>query len=145
MRKKTKLARFSAWTVLLTLLTLGACRAEDNPPEQGLAAIVLAQYPAGIQEDYRVFHRKCSQCHDLSRPLNSDHVLPDEWSGCIRRMKRRSGADINPSEEKALYDFLVYDSSVRKKDRLQAKLLALAPDAQRQVKDKIKAVTGKYE
>jgi len=85
------------------------------------------------------------KCHNLSRPINSNHVLPDEWSHCLGRMKRRPGSDINSSEEKQLYDFLVYDSSVRKRSELEAKLQRLPPQDQREAKDKIKAVADRYK
>jgi len=106
-------------------------------------AINVSQYPPGIQEDYRLFSRKCSQCHNLSRPLNASYVLPDEWSSCLKRMTRRSRADISSAEEKKLYDFLVYDSSIRKKVKLEEKLLTLPTDVQLGAKNKIKAVTDK--
>ena len=152
---KTKFALFPVLTGL-ALIAAGLCHADDEQLDaatkarvdlsvKGPATIDVSQYPSGIQENYRVFSRKCSQCHNLSRPINSDYVLPDEWSHCIGRMKRRSGSDIGSSEEGKLYDFLVYDSSVRKRDKLEAKLQALTPDAQRKVEDKIKEVADKYK
>jgi len=105
----------------------------------------VSKYPAGIQENYKVFSQKCSQCHNLNRPINSDYVLPDEWFHCIGRMKRRFGSNIGSSEEGRLYDFLVYDSSVRKRDKLDAKLQVLTLDAQRKAEDKIKEVAAKYQ
>ncbi len=140
----------------LALVAAGLCRAGDeqlaavsqariDPSLKGSATIDVSKYPAGIQENYKVFSQKCSQCHSLSRPINSDYVLPDEWSHCIRQMKHRSGSDIGSSEEEILYDFLVYDSSVRKRDRLEAKLQALTPDAQKEIENKIKAVADKYQ
>ncbi len=129
----------------LALIAPGPGRANDEFPAKGPAAINVSRYPPGIQENYRIFSQKCSQCHDLSRPLNASYVLPDEWSSCLKRMRRHSQADISPAEEKKLYDFLIYDSSIRKKDKLEEKLQTLAPNAQQQAKNKIKAVTEKYE
>jgi hypothetical protein len=60
-------------------------------------------------------------------------------------MKHRSSSDISSSEERKLYDFLVFDSSVRKRARLEMKLQTLTPDAQRKVEDKIKEVADKYQ
>jgi hypothetical protein len=139
----------------LALAATGLCRAGDehldatsqarpDPSLKSSVTIDVSKYPAGIQENYKVFNRKCSQCHNLSRPINSDHVLPEEWSSCIGRMKRRSGSDISSSEERILYDFLVYDSSVRKRGKLEAKLQALTPDKQKEVENKIKEVADKY-
>jgi hypothetical protein len=60
-------------------------------------------------------------------------------------MKCQSGSDINSSEERKLYDFLVFDSSIRKRDKLDAKLQTLPLDAQRKVENKIKEVADKYQ
>ena len=59
--------------------------------------------------------QKCSQCHKLSRPINSDYALPDEWSRYIKRMMNKPGSGISSAEGKKIYEFLTYDSSVRKK------------------------------
>ncbi len=153
---KTRLTLLFYALAGLSLVAAGWCRAggepleavtkpHDDPSANGSPTIDVSKYPAGIQQDYRIFSRKCSQCHNLNRPINADYVLPDEWSQCIRRMKRRSGADIGSSEEAKLYDFLVYDSSVRKRDKLDQKLHVLPPDAQRHAQDKIKQVAAKYQ
>jgi hypothetical protein len=152
---KTKFAQFIPALAVLVLVETSWCPAAAeqlgvitlarvDTSGKDSAKIDVSKYPAGIQENYKVFSRKCSQCHSLSRPINSDYVLPNEWSHCIGRMKRRSGSDIGSSEKRKLYDFLVYDSSVRKRDKLEAKLLALTPDEQKAVENKIKQVAGKY-
>jgi hypothetical protein len=153
---KTRFALFFPALAGFTLVAVGLCRAGDEQLDtsaksqvdrsvKGPATIDVSKYPAGIQENYKLFSRKCSQCHNLSRPINSGFMLPDEWSRCIGRMKRRSGANIGSAEEEKLYDFLVYDSSVRKRDRLDAKLQVLTPEAQRVAEDKIKGVAAKYQ
>jgi hypothetical protein len=155
MLMKTKFALFPALAGF-ALVAAGLCRGGNeqldtaaNTPverlEKGPATIDVSKYPAGIQENYKVFSRKCSQCHNLGRPINSDYVLPDEWSRCIGRMKHRSSSDISSSEERKLYDFLVFDSSIRKRAKLEMKLQTLTPDAQRKVEDKIKEVADKYQ
>ena len=156
MLMKTRFALFFPALVGLTLVAAGLCRAggeqldagtkaQVDPSAKGPATIDVSKYPAGIQENYKVFSQKCSQCHNLNRPINSDYVLPDEWFHCIGRMKRRFGSNIGSSEEGRLYDFLVYDSSVRKRDKLDAKLQVLTLDAQRKAEDKIKEVAAKYQ
>jgi hypothetical protein len=62
--------------------------------DKGPATINVSPYPAAIQQDYAVFTQKCSQCHKLSRPINSDFVLPDEWSRYIHRMMSKPGSGI---------------------------------------------------
>src|ERR1700726_3847642 len=90
--------------------------------DKGAATINVSGYPAAIQQDYAVFTQKCSQCHKLSRPINSDFVLPDEWSRYIHRMMSKPGSGIDSGSGAKIYDFLVYDCSVRKKAMLDAKL-----------------------
>jgi hypothetical protein len=92
-----------------------------------------------------VFSQKCSQCHRLSRPINSDYVLPDQWSRYIKRMMYKPSSNISSSEGKNIYDFLVYDSSVRKKSALDEKLKALTPDERKTAEDAIKEVADKYK
>jgi hypothetical protein len=156
MSLKTRFARVFSVLAGLALVAAGWCRAGDgqlaataqtqvDSSIKDSATIDVSQYPTGIRENYKVFSRKCAQCHSLSRPINSDYVLPNEWSRCIGHMKRRSGADIGSFEEKKIYDFLVYDSSVRKREQLTARLQALNPGAQKEVEGKIKEVADKYQ
>jgi len=63
--------------------------------EKGPATIDVSKYPAGIKDNYETFSQKCSQCHKLSRPINSDYALPDEWSRYIKRMMHKPGSGIS--------------------------------------------------
>ncbi len=74
--------------------------------EKGPATIDVSKYPDGIKENYEVFSQKCSQCHKLSRPINSDYALPDEWSRYIKRMMHKPGSGISSAEGKKIYEFL---------------------------------------
>lgn len=112
--------------------------------EKGPATINVSKYPSGIQANYEVFTQKCSQCHKLSRPINSDYALPDEWSRYIKRMMNKPGSGISSGDGKKIYDFLVYDSSVRKKAMVDAKL-AKAPAEKAEAEAKIKEVHSKYD
>jgi hypothetical protein len=112
--------------------------------EKGPATINVSGYPASLQGYYQVFSQKCSQCHKLSRPINSDYALPDEWSRYIHRMMSKPGSGIGAGEGKEIYDFLVYDSSVRKKAMLDAKLARLSPADKAAAEAKIKEVHDKY-
>jgi hypothetical protein len=113
--------------------------------DKGPATINVSGYPAAIQQDYAVFTQKCSQCHKLSRPINSDFVLPDEWSRYIHRMMSKPGSGIDSGSGAKIYDFLVYDSSVRKKAMLNAKLAKASPAEKAAAEAKIKEVVGKYK
>src|SRR6202043_3401693 len=90
--------------------------------DKGPATINISKYPAAIQQAYAVFTQKCSQCHKLSRPINSDFVLPDGWSRYIHRMMRKAGSGIDGGAGSKMCEFVVYGSSVRKKSMLDAKL-----------------------
>jgi hypothetical protein len=109
------------------------------------AGWLMSPYPAAIQQDYAVFTQKCSQCHKLSRPINSDFALPDEWSRYIHRMMSKPGSGIDSGSGAKIYDFLVYDSSVRKKAMVDAKLAKASPAEKAAAEAKIKEVVAKYK
>lgn len=145
-------------TLLLSALLLAMAmtlRAEDELDaatkarieqfEKGPATIDVSKYPQGIQDNYQLFSQKCTQCHKLSRPINSDFVLPDEWSRYVKRMMRKPGSGINSTEGKQIFEFLVYDSSVRKKAALDDKLAKATPEDKAADEAKIKEVHEKYD
>ena len=71
--------------------------------------------------NYELFAARCAKCHSLARPINSDYALDEEWSRYVKRMMRKPGSGISPKEAKKIYEFLAYDSSVRKKDLIESK------------------------
>ena len=122
-----------------------ATKARIEQYDKGPATINVSNYPEKLQDYYQVFSQKCSQCHKLSRPINSDYVLPEQWSRYIKRMMYKPGSNISRSDAKKIYDFLVYDSSVRKKKQLDTALKALDPKERAAQQEKIKEVKGKYK
>ena len=122
-----------------------ATKARIDRFEKGPATIDVSKYPEGVQENYAIFSQKCTQCHRLSRPINSDYALPDEWSRYIKRMMYKPGSGISSSEGKKIYDFLVYDASVRKKAMLDEKLAKAAPSEKTAAEAKIKQIHDKYD
>ncbi|HWY88734.1 MAG TPA: hypothetical protein VNX28_18630 [Gemmataceae bacterium] len=122
-----------------------ATKARVERFEKGPATINVSKYPEGIQENYTVFSQKCSQCHRLSRPINSDYALPDEWSRYIKRMMYKPGSGISSGEGKKIYEFLVYDSSVRKKAMVEEKLAKATPAEKSAADAKTKEVHDKYD
>jgi len=121
-----------------------ATKARIDQFEKGPATIDVSKYPAQLQEYYQTFSQKCSQCHKLSRPINSDYVLPDQWSRYIKQMMYKPGSNISAAEGKKIYQFVVYDSSVRKKKALDDKLQAATPDDRKKAEDAIKKVVAEY-
>jgi|GEM_PF-568476 len=108
--------------------------------EKGPATVNVSKYPSSIQAGYQVFAQKCAQCHKLSRPINSDFVLPGEWSRYIKRMMYKPGSGINGGDAKSIYAFLVYDSNARKKSQLDAKLKSLPAAESAEEQKKVKEV-----
>jgi cytochrome c5 len=113
--------------------------------EKGPATVNVSKYPDGIKENYEVFSAKCSQCHKLSRPINSDYAVPEDWSRYIKRMMRKPGSGISTGDGKKIFDFLAYDSSVRKKKMLDEKLAKATPEEKKAAEDKIKELHDKYD
>ena len=154
MTMTTKFATLLLGVAALTL-TAGLARAEDqlDPEtkarvdrfEKGPATIDVSKYPDGIKDNYEVFSTKCTQCHKLSRPINSDYAAPDEWSRYIKRMMHKPGSGISSADGKKIYEFLVYDSSVRKKTMLDEKLAKATPQEKTDAEAKIKEVHDKYD
>jgi cytochrome c5 len=122
-----------------------ATKARVERFEKGPATIDVSKYPQGIQENYEVFSQKCTQCHKLSRPINSDYAVPEEWSRYIKRMMYKPGSGISSAEGKKIFDFLVYDSSIRKKAMVDEKLAKATPAEKSAAEAKIKEVHGKYD
>lgn len=122
-----------------------ATKARIDKYEQGAATIDVSKYPQGIQDNYETFSTKCAQCHKLSRPVNCDYALPDEWSRYVKRMMYKPGSGINSADGKKIYEFLVYDSSVRKKAMLDDKLAKATPEDKTTAEAKIKEVHDKYD
>jgi cytochrome c5 len=113
--------------------------------EKGPATINVSKYPDGVKDNYDVFSTKCTQCHKLSRPINSDYALPEEWSRYIKRMMHKPGSGISAGDGKKIYEFLVYDSSIRKKKMVDEKLAKATPEDKKAAEDKIKEVRDKYD
>lgn len=96
--------------------------AQDEPLEARVLAydkgpdkINVSKYPAEMQKAYKTFSAKCAKCHTLARAVNCDFVLEDEWERYVKRMMRKAGTFISPDEGKQIYEFVAYDSKIRKK------------------------------
>lgn len=90
--------------------------------DQGTDSIDVSQYPKQQQDNYLVFATKCSKCHTLARPVNSPYALPKQWQTYVTKMSHKPRSGIDQDSAQAIIDFLTYDSSVRKKDRIEAML-----------------------
>lgn len=112
--------------------------------DKGPSKIDISAYPAGIQKNYAVFREKCTLCHTLARPINCDFALPDEWSRYVKRMMFKPGSMISAANAKQIFDFLVYDASVRKKAMLDDKLGKATAEDKAAAEAKLKEVIAAY-
>jgi hypothetical protein len=122
-----------------------ATKARIERFEKGPATVDVSKYPQAIQDNYALFSQKCSQCHKLSRPINSDYALPDEWSRYIKRMMYKPGSGISAGEGKKIFEFLAYDSSIRKKAMVDEKLAKATPEEKKAAEARIKELHDKYD
>jgi hypothetical protein len=57
--------------------------------------------------DYNVFAQRCSRCHTLARPINSDFDM-DQWRHYVARMRRQPNSGIAPEDVPGILAFLQY-------------------------------------
>ncbi len=132
----------TAAVAFLALLALGgiarSVSAQKEEPvdprilayDKGPAKIDVSKYPADMQNRYKVFAKKCSSCHTIARPINCEFALDDEWERYIKRMMRKAGPSlINADEGKQIFEFLTYDSKIRKKALFDKKTAEAAKEA----------------
>lgn len=124
---KMKLAAMTAiGLVTLAGLMLTAQMPELDPRiaeyDKGPGKIDVSDYPEEIQASYGLFEEKCGKCHKVARAINCEFVLEGEWERYVKRMMRRAGSFITSEEGKDIYDFVVYDSKVRKAELYEQKL-----------------------
>ena len=89
--------------------------------DKGPETLDVSAYPKEQQENYKVFSVKCSKCHTLARPINSKYALPAEWTAYVDKMRHKKRSGIDEDSQKTITSFLIYDSSVRKKDLIAEK------------------------
>jgi hypothetical protein len=154
MRMNSRLAAPLLCAAALACVAPGLARADDLDAEtkariarfeKGPATVDVSKYPKAIQENYEVFAEKCAQCHKLSRPINSDYALPNEWERYVKRMMHKPGSGISSGEGKKIFDFLVYDSSIRKKAMVEEHLDKTTPEERAADEKKIAEIRAKYD
>ena len=134
--------------MLTAIMAISATPAEDAKAriarwDQGPATIDVTNYPVALRERYEVYAVKCARCHKLGRSINADYVLPDQWESCVERMRGKFAFfffGISQAAARQIQDFLVYDSSVRKKPLLEAALAKLSDEERKAAEDRIKEI-----
>jgi len=104
---------------LIVVITIGLLKIPQASPklfpaDNGVNFVDVSNYPPKIQEYYQLFANKCSRCHTLARPINSEFER-HEWKEYVRRMMRKPGSGLTPKTAAQISEFLVYDDRVRKK------------------------------
>ncbi len=132
MRRLTAIGLVGAVPMLLLVLAADAQQQEQVDPrilayDKGPAKIDVSKYPADMQARYKAFAVKCGKCHTLARAINSEFVLDDEWERYVKRMMRKAGTFISPEEGKQIFEFVTYDSKVRKKELYAQRLKEAEP------------------
>ena len=82
--------------------------------DQGPNFIDVSNYPQEMQTLYNVFTRRCSKCHTVARPINSDFT-PGEWKKYVQKMMRKAGSGLTPKTADQITEFLIYDAQHRKR------------------------------
>lgn len=90
--------------------------------DKGPATIDVSAYPADMQARYKVFAKRCTKCHTLARAINCEFALEDEWERYVKRMMRKPGSNVNAADGKQIFEFLAFDSKIRKKALYEKKL-----------------------
>jgi len=151
-RRRTTLGMLSAVLTLAWAGAAGTASGEAPSPElkahlakldAGPKTIDVAKYPPEQKAAYKLFSKKCSKCHTLARPINSDFVLPAQWERYIKRMMYKPNSQMSDQDGKTIYKFLVYDASVRKADALRNALKGLSDERAAAV-EKVKAVNPAF-
>jgi len=101
--------------------------------DKGPSKIDVSSYPPELQKTYQVFMKKCGLCHSVARVINSDYVLEGDWEADVHDMQARAGKLISTADAQQIYEFLVYDSKIRKGDLYQARQLTAAKPAVRAI------------
>ena len=84
------------------------------PADLGLAEIDVSSYPREMRQSYKAFASKCSRCHTLARPINSNFSV-EEWQKYVYKMMNKSGSGLTKEISDQIIRFLIYDYQVRKK------------------------------
>lgn len=81
--------------------------------DKGPDTIDVSDYPAEMQDYYKIFSKRCSKCHTLARPINTDFPI-DKWERYVKRMMRKPGSGITKETGKKIFSFLKYYAEHKK-------------------------------
>ena len=100
--------------ITVLLVRMPAATPKIFPEDQGPNFIDVSTYSPEMQESYRLFEQKCSRCHTLARPINSE-FSGEGWRKYVYKMMRKPGSGLTPNTAEPIIQFLIYDSQTRTK------------------------------
>ena len=104
---------------LATLFPVKGLRAQEGEQkvfeaDKGRDNIDVSSFPVEIQERYVVFSKKCSKCHTLARPINTNFSFA-KWKRYVKRMLNKPDSGISPNTGKKIYQFLKFHQTYKYK------------------------------
>lgn len=127
MKRTTLISSFG----IAALVALSAFAAQAAPRfHRGAAktSVNVSTYPADIQQGYRVFDNKCSECHDLKASLAQSRS-PAGWAAEVRRMQDMASSHIDSREADEIARFLSYYDSHKPAEQNSAVMSGGTPAA----------------
>ena len=121
-----------------------AIKAHLKALDSGPKTIDVTKYPEEQKAGYKLFNKKCSACHTLARPINSEFTLPSQWERYIKRMMFKPNSKLSDADGKTIYRFLVYDASVRKREQLKKDLTGLSAEDRAAAIAKIQSINPAF-
>ena len=100
--------------ITVSLVRLPQATPKIFPADKGPNFIDVAPYPPEMRANYKLFEQKCSRCHTLARPINSEFA-GETWRKYVYKMMRKPGSGLTPKTAEPIIQFLIYDSQTRKK------------------------------
>jgi len=120
------------------------------PADLGPATVDVSAYPPVQLKNYALFLDRCSRCHTPARAINSRITTREDWQHFVslmhgRLLGRSMGEPWKAEEGRAIIDFLVYDSQLRKtahprefeslQDRLAERFKLVQREKERRLKE----------
>lgn len=93
--------------LLAVAVSAGAEEKKTYEADKGPDKVDVSGFPDDIQAAYKTFASKCSKCHTLARPINTDMKV-GEWKRYVKRMANKPKSGISKDEAKEIFDFLKF-------------------------------------
>lgn len=109
-------------TILAAVLSLAtavvACSTGGGTIVRRGDGLEAQRLPPEVQGDYALFAQRCSKCHTLAKPLNTD-VDDDAWVAYVARMRRMPGSGISPNDAQGILRFLHFYSAAQRRAKAE--------------------------